>query len=223
MAREMKTYYTGGHARRYNQAWRHYSEKTLAATRSAIDLARLQDAASNLDRPLRVLDAGCGTGLLIAQLVPLIPHAEWYGVDESQEMLSQAALILQGHPHMHLVQASLRGGVTAGLPYQPASFALITCTNTFHYLEDPGAVLLGLKQLLAPLGQLVIEDYARREFPFPWKVFEWFIKRDDPGHIRAYTLTEAQALCRQAGLQVALAKTFPIDVLWKGWVVRTEI
>ena len=90
-------------------------------------------------------------------------------------------------------------------------------------LENPGAVLLGLKQLLAPLGQLVIEDYARRGFPFPWKVFEWFIKHDDPGHIRAYTLTEAQALCQQAGLWVELAKTFPIDVLWKGWVVHTEI
>lgn len=223
IARQMKTYYTGEHARRYNQTWRHYSEKTLATTRSAIDFPRLQVAASPRDHPLRVLDAGCGTGLLLEQLIPLIPHAEWYGVDESQEMLSQAALLLQSYPHMHLVRASLRAGVTAGLPFQPASFDLIICTNTLHYLEDPAAVLLGLKQLLTPQGQMVIEDYARRGFPFPWKVFEWFIKRDDPGHIRAYTLTEAQALCLQAGLRVELAKTFPIDVLWKGWVVRTEI
>lgn len=220
---EMRTYYTGEHARRYNQTWQHYSEKTLAATQSAIDLARLQDTASAQKHPLRVLDAGCGTGLLLEQLIPLIPHAEWYGVDESQEMLSQAALRLQDHPHVHLVRASLREGETAGLPYQPASFDLITCTNTLHYLEDPRAVLRGLKQLLTPQGQMVIEDYARRGFPFPWHVFEWFIKRDDPEHIRAYTLTEAQALCQQAGLRITLAQTFPIDVLWKGWVVRTEI
>ncbi len=120
-------------------------------------------------------------------------------------MLSQARRLLENHPHAHLLQGTLSVEAIASLPYAPASFDVITCTNAFHYLKDPVGVLRGLKQLLAPRGQLVIEDYARRGFPFPWRLFEWKIKRSDPQHIRAYTLTEAQNLCRH--------------IVWHGWAL----
>jgi ubiquinone/menaquinone biosynthesis C-methylase UbiE len=206
----------------YNRTWKTFSEKTLAATCSTIDLTGLRKAARARECPPRILDAACGTGLLLERLADLIPHAELYGFDESRDMLAQARLLLGNHPRIHFAQASLGGEEMTDLPYQPAFFDLITCTNTFHYLEDPGAVLRGLASLLIPQGQLVIEDYARRMFPFPWRVFEWFIKRVDPQHIQAYTLTEAQILCRAAGLQVMAAKNFSIDLVWLGWVLRTR-
>ena len=48
------------------------------------------------------------------------------------------------------------------------------------------------------------------------------IKYYDPQHIRLYTLSEAQALCRDAGFQVVLAKPFQIDLFCQGWVLRTS-
>ena len=60
------------------------------------------------------------------------------------------------------------------LAYAPETFDVITCMNVLHDLSDPVAVLAGLRRLLAPEGQLVVEDFARREFPFPWAVFENF-------------------------------------------------
>ena len=218
----MRTYYMGKRATSYNQTWKAFSEKTLAATCSTIDLTGLGKAARARECPPRILDVACGTGLLLQRLAYLIPHAELYGIDESQDMLAQAHLLLGNHPRIHLAQASLKGGAMANLPYGPASFDLITCTNAFHYLDDPLAVLRGLTLLLIPQGQLVIEDYARRTFPFPWKVFEWFIRRVDPQHIQAYTLPEAQFLCQAAGLQVMAAKKFAIDLLWQGWVIRAR-
>jgi hypothetical protein len=80
----MNTYYTGKHASRYNRTWRSFLQKTLAATLSAIDVASLQQRASPQERPLRILDAACGTGLLLEQLTHLLPHAELYGIDKSQ-------------------------------------------------------------------------------------------------------------------------------------------
>jgi len=218
----VKTYYEGKRARSYNRSWKTYSEKTLAATCSFIDLARLQKTARAREGSPRILDVACGTGILLQQLAHLIPHAELYGVDGSREMLAQADLLMGSSPRVHLTQATLKGGEMADLPYKPHSFDLITSTNAFHYLDNPEAVLQGLAALLAPQGQLVIQDYARRRFPFPWRVFEWFIKRIDPQHIQAYTLAEAQMLCQITHLEVMAAKNFCIDLIWQGWVLRAE-
>lgn len=217
-----KTYYNSKRAASYNRTWRAFSEKTLTATCSVIDLARLWNSAEKHSRAPRVLDVACGTGLLLQQLARLIPRAELYGVDESCDMLAQARLLLENYPGTHFTQAALQGKDMAGLPYEPTSFDMITCTNALHYLDDPVAVLRGLALLLAPQGQLVIEDYTRRTFPFPWRAFWWFIKRVDPQHMRAYTLAEAQILCQAAGLHPIEAKEFSINLLWQGWVIHSE-
>lgn len=215
----MSTYYKGKQAASYDRAWKRFSERTHLVTCSMLDFKLLQKPAGETGSPRRILDVACGTGLLLHDLSVCLPHAELYGVDESQEMLAQARLCLSDHAHVHFTQASLTGGKGAGLPYEPGSFDLITCMNALHYFSDPVATLRGLSELLLPQGQLLIEDYARRTFPFPWPLFEWLIKRFDPQHRHAFTLEEAQELCQQAGLEVSTATHFSIDLLWKGWAL----
>ena len=216
----MRTYYTKKRARSYNQRWKVFSEKTHAALSSIIDFAQLEEICKPREQPLRILDAACGTGLLLERLAHLIPGAELHGVDASEGMLAQARLLFEGQSSAQFVYASLQGGEKAGLPYKAASFDLITCANALHNVNDPVEVLRGLAELLAPQGQFMIEDYARRGFPFPWRIFEWFTRRIDPQHVQAYTLSEAQLLCQKAGLRVTVAKNFPINMLWRGWVIR---
>ncbi len=218
----MRTYYTKKRARSYNQRWKVFSEKTHAAVRSVIDFAQLEKICKTREHPPRILDAACGTGLLLKQLAHLIPCAELYGVDASEDMLTQARLSIKGDSTARFIHASLRAGEKAGLPYEAASFDLITCANALHNVNDPVEVLRGLAELLAPQGQFVIEDYARRGFPFPWRIFEWVTRRIDPQHVRAYTLSEAQHLCQRAGLRVVVAQNFPIDVVWRGWIMRVD-
>lgn len=217
----MKTYYTEKRAYRYNRTWRKFLRKTLPATLSAIDSASLEKRANSRKYPLRMLDVACGTGLLLEQLSQRFPQAELYGVDENQGMLDQAAHLLKDYSCIQLIQASLGGGETAGLPFAQGSFDLITCTNSLHYLKDPSATLTGFMHLLALGGQVVLDDYTLRGFPFPWKAFEWSIKFYDPQHIRLYTLSEAQRVCSSVGLQVVFAKNFQIDLFCSGWVLRT--
>jgi ubiquinone/menaquinone biosynthesis C-methylase UbiE len=216
----MRTYYTGKHAVHYNRTWRFFLQKTLAATLAAIDAASLQQRAKTSDRPLRILDAACGTGLLLEQLSHLFPHAELEGVDASQDMLDQAARLLRDRAGVHLVLAVLGGGETAGLPYPPACFDLLTCTNTLHYFTDPAATLGGFKRLLAPGGQMVIEDYILRGSPSLWRPFERLIRVVDPQHRHLYTLEEAEALCQRVGISVVETRSFPISHICKGWVLR---
>jgi SAM-dependent methyltransferase len=169
----MSTYYTGRRARRYNARWHTYSEKTLAEALAMIDVPALREVPERLERSPRVLDVACETGMLLQRLLAQLPAIEANGVDASEDMLAQARIALKGQPRVHFARAEIGPDATAGLPYVPETFDLITCTNALHGLLDAEATLSGLRQLLALGGQLVLEDFARREPPFPWAVFEW--------------------------------------------------
>ena len=110
----MKTYYNSKRAVSYNRTWRAFSEKTLAATCSVIDLTRLRNFDEKHFRVPRILDVACGTGLLLQQLARLIPHAELYGVDESGDMLAQARLLLENYPGIHFTKAALGKALQLG-------------------------------------------------------------------------------------------------------------
>ncbi|GAC1365185.1 MAG: hypothetical protein NVSMB44_26030 [Ktedonobacteraceae bacterium] len=216
----VKSYYTEARAKSYDRIWQTFSQKTLAATLSLLDPALVQAEAELRERPVRILDAGCGTGLLLAQLVQLLPQAELYGVDASQPMLAQTAQRLGGLSRLHLQQAALGPGETAGLPFAPAFFDIITFSNALHYISDPVATLHGLRHLLTPVGQIVLEDYTLHGPTRLWRVQEWIIKRYDPRHQRVYTIAQARALCEQAGLAVTRAETFPVNFVFSGWALR---
>jgi ubiquinone/menaquinone biosynthesis C-methylase UbiE len=217
---EMSTYYTGRRARRYNARWRTFSERTLAEALAMIDIAALRSVPERLDRSPRMLDVACGTGLLLSRLLDRLPGAEAYGVDGSEDMLAQARTAMKVLPHVHLERVQVGEGPTAGLPFAQETFELITCTNALHDLPEPVGTLSGLRRLLSPGGQLVVEDFARRERPFPWTAFEWLLHRIEGSPVHAYTLAEAQSLCQQAGLSLARGKAFKVDWFWRGWVVR---
>ncbi len=187
-----------------------------------IDVAALRFVPERLGRSPRVLDVACGTGILLKQLLALVPGVEAYGVDASADMLVQARMALKGQLHVHLERAKIGAGETANLPYAQATFDLITCTNALHDMPEPVAMLAGLGRLLAPGGQLVVEDFAPREPRFFWAAFEWLLQRIEGISVRAYTLAEAQSLFQQAGLHVASEKVFTVDWLWHGWVVRVN-
>lgn len=218
----MGNYYMGRRAQHYNTRWRGFNEKTLGEALATIDMAALRSISERPGRPPRVLDVACGTGILLQRLLAQLPGVEAYGVDASEDMLAQARIALQGLPRVHLQRTQIGPGATAGLPYAPETFNLITCTNALHDLSDAEAALSGLGRLLVPRGQLVVEDFARRAPPFPWAAFEWLLRRIERNPVHAYTLDEAQSLCERVGLQVASGKAFTIDWFWRGWVVRAS-
>jgi|SRR6266568_1169186 len=215
----MSTYYTGRRARQYNARWRTFTEKTLAETLAMIDITALRSVSERLGRSPLLLDVACGTGILLRQLLDQLPGVEAYGVDASEDMLAQARAALNDLPHVHLERLQVGTDETTDLPYAQESFDLITCTNALHDILKPVATLAGLKRLLAPGGQLVVEDFARRERPCPWAAFEWLLQQIEGSRVHAYTLTEAQSFCQQAGLHVACGRSFTVDWLWHGWVV----
>ena len=201
--------------------WRTFTQRSLAMVMTMIDETALHTVLQQQGRPPRVLDVACGTGILLQAIIKRVPEGEVYGVDASEDMLAQATAILKQYPHVQLQKASVRPEERAGLPYAPETFDLITCTNALHDMMEPLAVLSGLEQLLVPGGQLVLEDYARREPAFPWAIVEWLERRIEGGRGRAFTLAEAQEFCTRVGLHVDAAKAFNVNWFWHNWVLRS--
>jgi len=184
-----------------------------------IDVTALRSIQELQGRLPRVLDVACGTGLLLRQLFALVPGIEAYGLDASADMLVQAQAALKDQPHVHLERVQIGTEMASNLPYPQENFDLITCTNALHDMPEAVVLLAGLGKLLAPGGQLVVEDFAPRQPCFFWGAFEWFLQQIEGNTVHAYTLNEALSLCEQAGLHVAREKAFIIDWLWHAWIL----
>ncbi|MFZ1140128.1 MAG: methyltransferase domain-containing protein [Candidatus Sulfotelmatobacter sp.] len=97
-----------------------------------------------------VLDAGCGTGRLTAELLDALPRGRVVGVDLSQNMLGSARdhLSPQFGARVSLVACDL-----LHLPFE-SSFEGIVSTAAFHWVLDHDRLFANLRRALVPEGWL---------------------------------------------------------------------
>ena len=97
---------------------------------------------------LDVLDAGCGPGLYLTEL--LNRGARVTGFDASQEMVDLArARIGPGSPVDHAVLGK-------ELPYPDGAFDTVVCALAIHHADDLAAVFTEFHRVLRPGGRLVV-------------------------------------------------------------------
>jgi ubiquinone/menaquinone biosynthesis C-methylase UbiE len=150
-------------------------------------------------QPLRVLDAGCGTGALLDRLESR-PGAEVYGLDFS----GQALAYTRQRGHGHLVQGDL-----TRLPFPDGTFDVITALDVVEHIREDERALREVHRVLRPGGVLLVSVPA---FRFLWGPHDTALQ-----HFRRYTAGEVAALMRRTGFRVSkltylLALLFPAFV-----------
>lgn len=93
-----------------------------------------------------VLDAGCGSGRVTAELLPLVPSGHVIGVDGSPSMIAQARQLLPATVELQvqdLAELVLEQPVDA-----------IVSTATFHWIADHAGLFARLAAVLRPGGPL---------------------------------------------------------------------
>ena len=101
-----------------------------------------------------VLDAGCGSGRLTAELLARLPRGRALAVDLSESMLRQARDTLAAAIASERA-ALVRADLTA-LPVAAAADAIFS-TATFHWIHDHDRLFRSLRDALRPGGLLVAQ------------------------------------------------------------------
>jgi SAM-dependent methyltransferase len=106
---------------------------------------------------VRILDAGCGTGVGTEYLVHLNPQAQVTAIDLSAGALTIARERCQrsGANRVEFHQLSL-----SDVAQLPGKFDLINCVGVLHHLPDPIQGIRALSTKLAPGGIMHIFVYA---------------------------------------------------------------
>lgn len=101
----------------------------------------------------RVLDAGCGSGVVSRLLAARHPDAQVVGVDQNPRYVSFATerAAPDGLANLSFESADIRK-----LPFAAASFDVVCSQNVLFYIADQQAALHEFRRVLKPGGQLVI-------------------------------------------------------------------
>lgn len=158
-------------------------------------------AMAGLDGTQRVLDAGCGPGLVSAALAS---HCrEIVGVDVTPAMIEEArdCARTRGLENVRFVTAHI-----GRLPFDDGEFDATVTRYVFHHLEDPFEAFREMVRVTRPGGRIVVCDASpvasRRE------AYDAFEKKRDPSHSRALTLEELVSLGERLHLNEVQVKRF---------------
>jgi SAM-dependent methyltransferase len=113
---------------------------------AALDAARVTSG-------IRLLDAGCGAGLLA--LLAHLRGARVAAVDASPGLLAVA--------RERVPAADLREGDLEALPFADASFDAVTAVNSLFYAADMSAAMRELARVTRPGGRVVITAWGPPE------------------------------------------------------------
>jgi SAM-dependent methyltransferase len=119
-------------------------------------------------------------------------------------------------PHVPLVSWNLDRDPPSSIT-AAALFALITCTNTFHYVRAPSQTVRVLGHLLAPGRQFIVADFIRHGWW--WPAFEVLLHVVDRAHRATLSQQTLTQVIRASGLAIQSVHSVVVDPHWHGVIV----
>ena len=144
----------------FDQVASHYDESLPAHVVEHYLRKRAGYVAAHRPPPARVLDLGCGTGVLAGRLAEL--GYDVTGADPSEGMLE---VMRERFPAVRAVRAS-----GTGLPFGDGEFDLALSVATMHHIGDPADVHAALREMarvVKPGGQVLVWDHNPRNPYWP--------------------------------------------------------
>ena len=110
---------------------------------------------------LKVLDVGCGTGTLSADITRyVLPKGSVIGIDNSKQLIGRGQQLYAQLPNLSLQEADL-------FSYQPEDlFDLIVSARVLQWLSNPQQAVALLSSWLKPGGILSVLDYDHTAIEF---------------------------------------------------------
>lgn len=187
----------------YDAKWSFYVEATVQGT-----LARMTVTDGE-----RILDVGCGTGVLLSRLAQRNSTLVLCGIDPVPEMLEVARKRLPA-------SVTLEQGWAQTLPFADGSFDKVVSCNMFHYIKQPLQALQEMRRVLAPGGQLVLTDWC--DDYLSCKLCDWYLRMFNSAHYKTHGSARMQQMLQEAGFVSIKLERYKINWLW-GLMTATAV
>ncbi len=184
------------------QATREFSRWSVGYDRSVLQwllfgpahraiITRLQ--ARSGQRPMAILDVGCGTGVFATHIAAALPRATIWGVDLVDGMLTRGRERWQALRD----QAVPVQGDSERLPFPDGAFDVVTCANSFHHYPHQNRAVAEMHRVLKPGGRLFMIDGCRDSL-WGWFIYDVCVAALE-GDVRHASASDFRDLFCEAG------------------------
>jgi SAM-dependent methyltransferase len=139
----------------------------------------------------RLLDVGCGTGLVLAGIGEALPHLELTGLDRSRRALELT--------RARVPTATIVRGDASSLP-ERTTFDVACALDVLEHLDDDDGALAELRRVVVPGGGIVL---TAPQHPRLWSALDEYAC-----HRRRYRRHELADKVRRSGFEVLRETSF---------------
>lgn len=108
----------------------------------------IADTKAKANRPLRILDLGCGDGVITKRIHDRFPEEIIVGIDIDRVRINRARLLCQ--------KAAFLQADTRFLPYSKHIFDILLCHHIIEHVADEVRFLCECRRVLIPGGTLIL-------------------------------------------------------------------
>ena len=134
---------------------------------------------------VRLLDVGCGGGLLTEEFARLGPRV--MGIDLSARSLEAA----RAHARNEGLSIAYRQGSATALPFNRCSFGIVSCCDTLEHIPDWKRAIAEAGRVLVPGGLFLFDTINRTlksRLAFIFGLQEWSFTRLFPRHTHVWEM-----------------------------------
>lgn len=163
----------------------------------------------------QALDVATGAGHTAMAFAPHIAHVT--ASDLTQEMLTKTSELIAARG---LINVGTQVADAEMLPFDDASFDLLTCRLAFHHFPNPGQAMREFARVLKPGGVLGFTDNIVVPDKKAAAYYNAYEKLRDPSHHWVYPLGRLQAMFEDAGFKVEAAQQLSKEFEFHQWADR---
>jgi ubiquinone/menaquinone biosynthesis C-methylase UbiE len=173
--------------------------------------------AAQISGDERVLDLGCGPGILTEAVAPF--SQEVIAFDLTPEMVDQTR---QRCEKRGFKNVTLMLGEAENLPFDNSTFDIIVTRLTIHHFLDPSTAISNMVRVLKPKGKIVVADIVSSENSNESDLHNALEILRDPSHSKMLSIPELKKEISSASLMITMEDSWITQREFNEWIKITN-